>query len=241
MIVEGKNPVREALKSGVTVEKLMVQKGSFDREISQIIALAKKADVKVIYVERAVLDKASLSKRHQGVLMSVTDFKYSSVKDITALARERGEELFLIILDGVTDPHNLGSVLRVAECVGAHGVIIPERRSATVNDTVVKVSAGAIAHVKVARVNNVNDVIRELREEFVKVYAAEADGELIYNADLKGDVAIVIGGEDTGVHALTKKLCDGVVSLPVRGSVNSLNASVASGAVCYEALRQRIK
>ena len=241
MIVEGKNPVREALKSGVTVEKLMVLKGSFDREISQIIALAKKADVKVIYVDKPVLDKASQTKRHQGVLMSVTDFKYSSVKDIVQSARDAGEDLFVIILDGVTDPHNLGSVIRVAECVGAHGVIIPERRSATVNDTVVKVSAGAIAHVKVARVTNVNDVIRDLRDDFVKVYAAEAGGELIYNADLKGDIALVIGGEDTGVHALTKKLCDGVVSLPVCGKVNSLNASVACGAVCYEALRQRRK
>ena len=241
MIIEGKNPVREALKSGVTVEKLLVLKGSFDREISQIIALAKKAGVKVIYVEKPVLDKASVQKRHQGVVMSVTDFAYSTVTEIVDGAKSRGEDLFLIILDGVTDPHNLGSVIRVAECVGAHGVIIPERRSATVNDTVVKVSAGAIAHVKVARVANVNDVIRDLREDFVKVYAAEADGALIYEADLKGDIALVIGGEDTGVHALTKKLCDGVISLPVRGQVNSLNASVACGAVCYEALRQRSK
>ena len=241
MIIEGKNPVREALRSGITVEKLMVLKGSFDREISQIIALAKKADVKVIYVEKNVLDKFSQTKRHQGVVMSVTDFSYSSVKEIVAGAKDKGEDLFLIILDGVTDPHNLGSVIRVAECVGAHGVIIPERRSATVNDTVVKVSAGAIAHVKVARVANVNDVIRDLKYDFVKVYAAEADGELIYNADLKGDIALVIGGEDTGVHALTKKLCDGIVSLPMHGQVNSLNASVACGAVCYEAVRQRSK
>ena len=241
MIIEGKNPVREALKSGVTVEKLMVLKGSFDREISQIIALAKKVNVKVIYVEKPVLDKVSVQKRHQGVVMSVTDFCYSSVKEITDYAKSKGEDLFVIILDGVTDPHNLGSVIRVAECVGAHGVIIPERRSATVNDTVVKVSAGAIAHVKVARVANVNDVIRDLKDDFVKVYAAEADGRLIYDTDMTGDVALVIGGEDTGVHALTKKLCDEIVSLPVKGQVNSLNASVACGAVCYEALRQRSK
>lgn len=241
MIVEGKNPVREALRSGVTVEKMLVAKGSFEREISQIVALAKKSDVKVLYVDRAVIDKASVTKRHQGVLLYTTEFVYSSVPEIVSSAREKGEDVFIIVLDGVTDPHNLGSVIRVAECVGAHGVIIPERRSATVNETVIKVSAGATAHVKVARVTNINETIRALKEEFIKVYASEADGEGIYTADMTGDLAIVIGGEDTGVHSLTRKLCDKTVSLPVRGKVNSLNASVACGAVCYEALRQRIK
>lgn len=239
MIIEGKNAVTEAIKSGTTIEKLYVEKGNFARELNRIIALAREAGIKVSFEKAETLEKLSPTGRHQGVIASTTEYKYFDLEEVYEQAKERGEDVLFIILDGVEDPHNLGAVIRVADCAGATGVIVPKHRGAGVTDTVVRVSAGASAHVKVSKVTNVNDAIRYLKEQGVFVFAADMDGEDIYKTNLKGDIALVIGGEGSGVHALTRKLSDGIVSLPLYGQVNSLNASVATGIVVYEALRQR--
>lgn len=239
MIIEGKNAVYEAIKSETTIEKLYVEKGNFAKELNRIIALAREAGIKVSFEKSETLEKLSPSGRHQGVLAMTTEYKYFDLEDVYESAKEKGEEVLFIILDGVEDPHNLGAVIRVADCAGATGVIVPKHRGAGVTDTVVRVSAGASAHVKVSKVTNVNDAIRYLKDKGVFVFAADMDGQSIYKANLKGDVALVIGGEGSGVHALTRKLSDGIVSLPLYGKVNSLNASVATGIVVYEALRQR--
>ena len=239
MIIEGKNAVTEAIKSGTTIEKLYVEKGNFARELNRIIALAREAGIKVSFEKSETLEKLSPTGRHQGVIATTTEYKYFDLEDVYEQAKERGEDVLFIILDGVEDPHNLGAVIRVADCAGATGVIVPKHRGAGVTDTVVRVSAGASAHVKVSKVTNVNDAIRYLKEQGVFVFAADMDGEDIYKTNLKGDIALVIGGEGSGVHTLTRKLSDGIVSLPLYGQVNSLNASVATGIVVYEALRQR--
>lgn len=239
MIIEGKNAVTEAIKSGTTIEKLYVEKGNFARELNRIIALAREAGIKVSFEKAETLEKLSPTGRHQGVIASTTEYKYFDLEEVYEEAKERGEDVLFIILDGVEDPHNLGAVIRVADCAGATGVIVPKHRGAGVTDTVVRVSAGASAHVKVSKVTNVNDAIRYLKDKGVFVFAADMDGEDIYKTNLKGDIALVIGGEGSGVHALTRKLSDGIVSLPLYGQVNSLNASVATGIVVYEALRQR--
>lgn len=239
MKIIGRNAVSEALKSKTTIERLAVAKDQKDAQANRLISLARSKGVKIVFLDKAVLDKESKGQRHQGFIAEVTDYQYSTVEDILQSAQEQGQDPLIVILDGVEDPHNLGSVLRVAECAGAHGVIIPRHRSASVNETVIKVSSGAAAHIKVAKVPNINDTIRNLKEQNIKVLAAETGGESIYKADLKGALCLVIGGEDTGVKQLTKKLCDGIITLPMFGQVNSLNASVACGAVIYEAIRQR--
>ncbi len=233
MKIQGKNAVHEALKSGATIDTLLVEKGLNH----EIIALARKNKVKIQFVDKRVLDKNSPDGRHQGFVAETSEFVYSSVEDILNAKRERH---FIVVLDGVEDPHNLGSVLRVCECAGADGVIIPKNRSASVNETVVRVSAGASAHVKVARVTNLNQTIELLKKQNIFVFAADMDGRSVYQTDLSGDVAVVIGGEGGGVSRLTKELCDGVISLPLKGKVNSLNASVAAGIIVYEALRQTL-
>lgn len=238
MIIEGKNAVTEALDAGVTIEKLCVQKGTFGDSYKRIIAMARKANVKVVFSEKDVLDKLSVSGRHQGVLAVATEYKYFSLDELTS--GERGNRL-LVLLDGVEDPHNLGAIIRVADCAGADGVVVPKHRGAGVTDTVIKTSAGATAHVKVAKVTNVNDAIRTLKDDGYIVLAADMNGASVYDTNLKGDIAIVIGGEGSGVHALTRKLADGVISLPQFGKVNSLNASVATGILLYEAVRQRTR
>ena len=194
--------------------------------------------MRVTFYDREVLDRESATGKHQGFIAEVTDFKYATVDDILALAEKKNEPPFIIIADGVEDPHNLGSILRVAECAGCHGVIIPARRAVSVNETVIKVSAGAAAHVLVAKVTNVNDAVDYLKKQNVWVYCADMDGEEIYSSDLRGSIAFVVGGEGTGVKRLTKEKCDGVVSLPMFGKVNSLNASVAAALVAYEYVRQ---
>lgn len=239
MIIEGKNAVYEALGSETTIEKLYIEKGNYAKELNRIIALAREAGVKISFEKSETLDKLSPSGRHQGVIATTTEYKYFDLEDIVEEAKAKGEDMLFIILDGVEDPHNLGAVIRVADCSGATAVIVPKHRGAGVTDTVVRVSAGASAHVKVAKVTNVNDAIRYLKEQGVFVFAADMDGDDIYKTNLTGNVALVIGGEGSGVHALTRKLSDGIVSLPLYGKVNSLNASVATGIVVYEALRQR--
>lgn len=236
MNVEGKNAVMEALKSDVTVDAVMVEKG----QNHQIIALARQKGIKLQYLDKAAMDRISVTKKHQGFIAKVSDFEYCEVDDILRLAEEKGEDAFIVVLDGVEDPHNLGSVIRVCECAGVHGIIIPKHRSASVNETVVKVSAGAAEHMKIARVTNIVSAIEELQRAGVWVYAADMDGEDIYKTDLTGKAAFVIGGEGGGVRPVTAKACDKKVALPLMGKVNSLNASVACGVVVYEALRQRL-
>ena len=224
MIIAGKNAVVEALSAGVAIKQLYVAKGAHDMD--KIVSAARERRVPVRFEERQTLDRLSEGVRHQGVIAVGEEFEYTEFEQLAAL-------------DGVEDPHNLGSILRVAECAGVDGVIIPARRSASVNATVIRVSAGAAAHVKVAKVGNVNDAIRRLKEEFFKVYCADMGGESMYDADFSGAIALVIGGEGSGVSRLTAKLCDKALSIPQFGKVNSLNASVACGVLCYEAVRAR--
>lgn len=237
MNIEGKNPVKEALDSDKKISKICVSKTA--RDLQPIIDGAKAKGIRVDFVDKFYIDKISESKRHQGVIAISEDFKYSSVEEITAFAKSKNQPLFMIILDGIEDPHNLGSILRVAECMGAHGVVIPSRRGAVVNATVLRTSAGSANHIKVAMVGNINDTIRYLTDNFVNVYCADMQGTPIEKSRLDGDLAIVIGNEGNGVKALTKKLCNGVISIPQYGKVNSLNASVACGIICYEITRQR--
>ena len=237
MQIEGKNQAREVLKSGKTVDKVIVLRDSQDKELANIIKLAFDKKIKVNYVNKNVLDKESITGKHQGIIAYTTEFVYS---ELAELLDNGGRPNFLIILDGVEDPHNLGSVLRVAECAGADGVIIGKHRSASVNETVVRVSAGASEHVKVARVTNINYAIEFLKENGVWVYAADMDGSPIYDTDFRGNCAIVIGSEGFGIHKITKDICDGVVTIPMLGQVNSLNASVATGVVAFEVVRQRV-
>ncbi|MCL2556290.1 MAG: 23S rRNA (guanosine(2251)-2'-O)-methyltransferase RlmB [Firmicutes bacterium] len=237
MKIEGKNAVLEALKSGTTIDKLIVQKGLKDPLSQRIIDEAKSKGIRVSFYEKTILDKES-SGKHQGFLAEVTDFNYSSVDEILNHAKQKDKPPFIVILDGVEDPHNLGSILRVAECAGVDGVIIPKHRSASINSTVIKVSAGAAAHVKVAKVTNISDTIESLKKQNIWVYCADMGGSDLYKADLKGAVALVIGGEDKGIGDRVKKCCDGVVAIPLKGQVSSLNASVATGIVVFEKLRQ---
>lgn len=236
MLLEGRNALTEALKSDVTIEKVLVLKDG-NVNSKSVVALCREKKIPVQFVDRQALDRLSLSGDHRGFIGIATDFKYCDASEI--IAKKDGKNLLIVILDGIEDPHNLGAIVRVAECAGADGIVIPRRRCCGVTDTVIKVSSGATSHVKIAKVANVNDFIREIKDEGVTVFAADMDGASVYKTDLKGDIALVIGGEGEGVHTLTKKLCDGIVSLPQLGKVNSLNASVAAGIVIYEAIRQR--
>lgn len=236
MKVEGKNAVRECIVAGKTIEKILIQNGSENKEL---ISLAKERGLKVQFINKSAMDDFSVTKKHQGIIAITTDFKYSSVDEILEVAKKKGEDALIIILDGVEDPHNLGSVLRVAECAGAHGVIIPKDRAVGVTETVVKVSAGASERVRIAKVTNLNRVIEELKAKNIFVYCADMDGEPMTKTNLKGNIALVIGSEGFGVSKLTRKLADGIISIPMFGKINSLNASVSTGIVVYEAIRQR--
>lgn len=236
MKTEGRNAVFELLKTDTNIEKIMMEKNP-QGSLNKIFAEARRAGVRVQFVDRKVLDKESAEKRHQGVIAFSSDYKYSSLDDIIAA---KGDKKGLIILcDGIEDVHNLGSILRVAECAGADGVVIPANNSASVTDAVIRISAGAAQHIKVAKVNSINRAVDELKSAGYWLYALEADGENIYKADLTGNVALVIGGEDSGVRKLTREKCDFTLSIPLYGKVNSLNASVALGIAVYETVRRR--
>lgn len=239
MIIYGRNPVKEAYRAGKTIEKLYLPKGAPDPVLSPIYKMAKEKRTVISYVDKFTMDKLSEGGNHQGVLAQITDFDYSSVEDILALAKEKNEDLLIVLLDGITDPHNLGAIVRSAECFGAHGIVIPKHRSVGVNDTVVKVASGATEHMLIAKVTNINDTIRMLKEHNVWVYATDFDGKAPKAANLTGNVAIVIGSEGEGIHKLTKELCDDTLTIPEYGKINSLNASVATGIILYEAVRQR--
>ncbi len=234
MIVEGKNAVKELVKSGRTIDKICVQKG--DKAAEALAMQAKEHGAKAVFCSRENLDKLSPSGKHQGVVAYTTDFTYSDLEEILAGPEDTR---LVVILDGVEDPHNLGSILRSAECLGAAGVVIGKHRAVAVNDTVIKTSCGAAEYVKVARVTNINDVIRDLKDRFFKVYAMDMDGDELASADLSGDVALVLGAEGSGVSALTKKLCGGSVRIPMTGEIASMNVSVAAGVGMYEYVRQR--
>ena len=238
MYIFGRNPVKEAYRAGKTIDKLYMLKGEFDVTLNSIRSLAKEARTVISYGDRAMLDKLAGGGNHQGVVAAVTDFSYCTVKDIIDGARAKNEPLLILLLDGITDPHNLGAIIRSAECFGAHGIVIPKHRSVSVNDTVVKVASGATEYMPIAKVTNINDVIRDLKEQNVWVYATDFDGKAPNAVNLSGDIAIVIGSEGEGIHRLTKQLCDDTLTIPQYGEVNSLNASVAAGIVLYEAVRQ---
>lgn len=239
MIVEGKNAVAELIKSGATLNKLYVQNNLRDKESNDIISWAKQNKLRIDFVPKEVLDKKSTTKRHQGFICDTVDFKYSDLQDILNDAKEKGINPFIVILDGIEDPHNVGAIIRTCECAGVNGIIIPERRACQVNDTVVKTSAGATANMKIASVKNLNNAIEILKKNGVWIYGLELGGQDIYKANLKGPIALVIGSEGFGISHLTKENCDEIITLPQKGQINSLNASVAGGIAIYEILKQR--
>lgn len=236
-LLVGRNPIREALKAGRPMEKLLVMKGDLSGAAREIARMARESGVVVQEVEKARLDQ--VYPNHQGLLAYVSSASYSTLDDIFERAKARGEDPFIMILDGVTDPHNLGAIIRSAECAGAHGVVIPERRSAGLNPACVKAAAGAMEYMLVARVPNLNRAIEEMKERGVWVYAADMDGEDVYRASLTGPVAIVVGAEGEGVSPLVVRNCDRTLSIPLFGHINSLNASVAAGIMLFEVARAR--
>ena len=241
-IVIGRNSVLELIKSGKDINKLYIQKGNRHGSINEIISRARENKIVIKEVEKNKLDEMCENQNHQGVIATVPPFEYSDIDDILNLAKQKNEDPFIIILDEIEDPHNLGSIIRTAECAGAHGVIIPKRRSAEVNSTVNKTSAGAVQYVKVARVNNLNDTIKYLKENDVWIYGTDAGAKSYYNEqNYKGGVAIVIGSEGYGMNKLVAKNCDFLVKIPMKGKVNSLNASVSAAIMMYEVLNQRSK
>lgn len=231
-LLTGRNPIREALKSGRDIEKLLVAKGDLSGTAQQIVAMAHEAHVPVQMVERIRLDE--IAKNHQGMIAFASAYQYADVDDMLELAAERGEAPFLVILDGVTDPHNLGAVIRTAAAVGAHGVIVPERRAVGLTPAAVKASAGGIEHIKVARVTNLTNEIKKLKNLGVWLYGADAEGESFRKVDFSGPCALVIGSEGDGISRLVLEQCDHVVSIPMKNpAMESLNASVAAGILMY--------
>ena len=238
MKTEGRNAVIELLKTGKNIDKILIEKGA-QGSLGMIFAEARKKNIRVQFVDKRVLDKESITRRHQGVIAFTTDYEYYDLDDIIAEKKsEKGG--FVVLCDGIEDVHNLGSILRVAECAGADGVVIPKSASASVTESVIRISAGAAEHIKVAKVSNLNQAVETLQANGYWVYALEAGGEDIYKQDFLGNVALVVGGEDSGVKRLTKEKCDKTLSIPLQGKVNSLNASVALGIAAYEVVRGRL-
>lgn len=236
-ILAGRNPIREAMRAGRDLEKLMVAKGDLSGSAREIIAMAKERHIPVQEVDRAALD--AVCSAHQGMVAYSSAYKYAQVEDILQRADDRGEEPFIVILDGVTDPHNLGAIIRTAECAGAHGVIVPERRAVGLTSAAVKASAGAVEHIHVARVTNLTKLIETLKKRGMWIAAGVTSGEHYGSADLSGPMALVIGGEGDGVSRLVLENCDKKISLPLLGKTQSLNASVAAGVLMYEVVRRR--
>lgn len=240
-VIEGRNAVIEALRAGVTIDKIYIMKGETDATLGHIASSAREKGIVVVDADRRKLDGMSRTHSHQGVIALAAVREYVSVEDILAAAREKDEAPLIVVCDELSDPHNLGAVIRTAECAGAHGVIIPKRRSAGLTAIVAKTSAGAVAHIPVARVPNIPSLLKQLKEDGVWVFGTAADGNTtLYNADLKGPAAIVIGSEGDGMGRLVSEQCDFRVSIPMKGHINSLNASAAAAILLYEAVRQRI-
>lgn len=238
-IIFGRNSVQEAIKAGRPLDSVMVARGERSGSVPKILADAKNAGIPIKEVDRKKLDFLCGHANHQGVIAMGAVKAYSSVDDIFEKAAQKGEPPFIIVCDEIEDPHNLGAIIRTAEAAGAHGVIVPKRRSAPLSFAVAKTSAGAVEFMHVARVTNIPQTLDELKERGVWIYCADMDGETFYNADLKGAVALVIGSEGKGVGRLVKEKCDVILSMPMKGQINSLNASVAAGILMYEISKQR--
>ena len=239
--LEGRNALTEALRSGRTLDKVFIASGETDKGLQRLAAQAKEAGAVVVPVDRRKLDQMSTTRAHQGVIALAAAREYFSIDDILQEAADRGEAPLIVICDELSDPHNLGAILRSAECAGAHGVIIPKRRSVGLTATVAKASAGAVEYVKVAKVTNINAAIEELKEKGVWVFGTAAEGSIpMYQADLKIPAAIVVGSEGDGMSQLVRKNCDVIVHIPMKGKITSLNASCAVTILLYEAVRQRL-
>ncbi len=237
-VVAGRNAVLELLKSDKDINKIFVERGEKHGSINEIIAKAKDARIVLVEVDKSKLDM--MAENHQGVVAVVPPFNYCEIEDILDVAKSKNEDPFIIILDGIEDPHNLGSIIRTAETAGVHGIIIPKRRNAAVNSTVTKVSAGATTYMKIARVNNLNETIRKLKEEGLWVIGTDGYAKtLYYNQDLKGPLAVIIGSEGFGMSKLVKDNADILIKIPMKGQITSLNASVSAGIIIYEAVKQR--
>ncbi len=239
-IIEGRNAVLEAFRAGKTIDKLFILDGCQDGPIKSITREARKTDTIINFVDKERLDRLSNSGHHQGVVAQAAAYEYAEVEDILAAAREKGEAPFVFILDEIEDPHNLGAIIRTANLSGAHGVIIPKRRAVGLTATVAKTSAGAINYTPVAKVTNIAKTIEDLKKEGMWFVCADMDGTTMYDLDLKGSIGLVIGNEGSGVSRLVKEKCDFVASIPMKGDIDSLNASVAAGVLAYEIVRQRM-
>lgn len=239
MLAEGKNPVKEALNSGITIEKILVLDKTSDAGVREQIKIARDRGVRVEFVQKQALDRLSVTGHHQGIIAVTSEFEYSDLKDVIKEAKNKEQRMFFVLLDKLSDPHNLGSILRTAECADVTAIVIPARNSVLVNETVIRTSAGATSHVKVCKVGNLNDAVNTLKSEGVFIYVTDMDGENIYKTNLTGHIGIVVGSEGNGVSSLTRKLADQVISIPMYGKINSLNASVSAGICMYEAVRQQ--
>ena len=239
--IEGRNAVLEAFRSGKTIDKLFILDGCQDGPIKSIVREAKKTDAIINYVDKERLDRLAGTGHHQGVVAIGAAYEYAEVDDILASAKEKGEDPFIFILDEIEDPHNLGAIIRTANLAGAHGVIIPKRRAVGLTATVAKTSAGAINYTPVAKVTNISQTIEELKKQGLWFVCADMGGETMYNLNLKGPIGLVIGNEGNGVSRLVKDKCDFIASIPMKGDIDSLNASVAAGVLGYEIVRQRLQ
>lgn len=241
LVIEGRNAVLEAFRSGRTIDKLFVLDGCQDGPVRTIVREAKKHDTIINFVGKERLSQLTQTGKHQGVIAYAAAYAYSEIDDMLKLAEERGEDPFLILLDGIEDPHNLGAIIRTANIAGAHGVIIPKRRAASLTATVAKTSAGALNYTPVAKVTNLVKTMEELKEKGLWFACADMDGEPMYGLNLTGPIGLVIGSEGEGVSRLVKENCDFTAAIPMRGEITSLNASVACGILAYEVVRQRIQ
>lgn len=239
--IEGRNAVLEAYRSGKTIDKLFVLDGCQDGPVKSITREARKHDSIINYVSKERLDQMSETGKHQGVIAVSAAYSYAEVEDILQIARDKGEAPFVFILDGIEDPHNLGAIIRTANLAGAHGVIIPKRRAVGLTSTVAKTSAGAINYTPVAKVTNISNTIKELKDQGMWFVCADMGGTEMYDLNLTGSIGLVIGNEGDGVSKLVKENCDMVASIPMKGDIDSLNASVAAGVLAYEIVRQRLK
>jgi len=238
-LIIGRNAVLEALKSNREIEKITVARGA-EGSVKQIVAKAKDKKIPIYYSEKSRMDKAASGGTHQGVMAVVSDYEYCSVDDILAKAAERGEQPFILLLDGLEDPHNLGAIMRTAECAGVHGIIIPKRRSVSVTETVAKTSAGAVEYMLCAKVTNIASEIDKLKAKGIWIGACDMGDQTYWQQDLTGPIGLVVGGEGSGVSRLVREKCDFVVSIPMVGNITSLNASNAASILMYEAVRQRM-
>ena len=240
-MIEGRNAVLEAYRSGKCVDKVYVLDGCQDGPVLTIKREAKKAGSLIKYVDKQLLDNMSETGKHQGVIAVTAAYDYAEVSDILDIAKDKGEDPFIVLLDNIEDPHNLGAIIRSAHQAGAHGVIIPKNRAVGLTATVARTSAGALNYIPVAKVTNLSKTIEDLKKEGLWFVCADMDGETMYNLNLKGPVGVVIGSEGEGVSRLVKEKCDFVASIPMKGQIDSLNASVAAGILCFEIVRQRMQ